>query len=130
MKAYGRVLIADDNDDIRKLLRLTLSNQDVELIETNTGKEALELVERMRPRLVLLDIMMPGEMDGLEVCRRIKTDCDLRHTKVVLVTSRGQQADIREGKSMGADKYLVKPFSPLQLIDTLRELLVWRDLAL
>lgn len=127
MNSYGRVLIADDSNDIRKLLRLTLANNGVQIIEANTGKQALELIERTRPRLALLDIMMPGEMDGLEVCRRIKADPDLRHTVVVLVTSRGQQADILEGRSAGADEYLVKPFSPLQLIDMLRQLLVPRS---
>lgn len=116
------ILIVDNNDVMRKLLSLTLKNKKVELVEARSGREAWQKVLFKRPKIVLLDIMMPGDMDGLEVCRRIKTDPALADTKVVLVTARGQQADIEEGKRNGADIYLVKPFSPLYLIDALREL--------
>jgi len=124
MKTVDRILIVDDNDDIRKLLRLTLDNADVELLEARSGMEALQIVQRVRPRLVLLDIMMAGEIDGLEVCRKIKADPMLFDTRVILVTSRAQQSDIRTGYQSGADMYLIKPFSPLQLIDSIRQLAI------
>ncbi len=94
----------------------------MELVEASSGKAAYEVVLLKRPCIVLLDIMMPGGIDGLEVCRRIKADPMLADTKIVLVTARGQQADIEEGKRAGADIYIVKPFSPLQLVDMLRQL--------
>lgn len=122
MKNIRCILIADDNSVMRRLLSLTLRNTKLELIEASSGKSAYEKVLLKRPEIVLLDIMMPGEMDGLEVCRKIKADPMLADTKVVLVTARGQQADIDEGKRSGADIYLVKPFSPLQLVDMLRSL--------
>lgn len=124
MKTVDRILIVDDNDDIRKLLRLTLDNADIELLEARSGMEALQIVQRVHPRLVLLDIMMAGEIDGLEVCRKIKADPMLFDTRVILVTSRAQQSDIRTGYQAGADMYLIKPFSPLQLIDSIRQLAI------
>jgi len=124
MKTVDRILIVDDNDDIRKLLRLTLNNADIELLEARSGMEALQIVQRVHPRLVLLDIMMAGEIDGLEVCRKIKADPMLFDTRVILVTSRAQQSDIRTGYQAGADMYLIKPFSPLQLIDSIRHLAI------
>lgn len=124
MKTVDRILIVDDNDDIRKLLRLTLDNADIELLEARSGMEALQIVQRVHPRLVLLDIMMAGEIDGLEVCRKIKADPMLFDTRVILVTSRAQQSDIRTGYQAGADMYLIKPFSPLQLIDSIRLLAI------
>lgn len=122
MKTLDCIMIVDDNEVMRKLLSLTLRNNKVEFVEARSGREAWEKVRLKRPKIVLLDIMMPGDMDGLEVCRKIKADPLLADTKVMLVTARGQLADREEGKRCGADFYLVKPFSPLHLIDALREL--------
>ena len=112
-----RVLITDDHADIRKLVRMTLDTADVEVYEADNAASALDLIYRIRPTVVLMDIMMPGEMDGLDACRQIKADADLARTIVIMLTARGQQADLDAGKSAGADAYLVKPFSPLELLD-------------
>ena len=112
-----RVLITDDHADIRKLVRMTLDMADVEVYEADNAASALELIYRIRPKVVLMDIMMPGEMDGLDACRQIKADADLARTIVIMLTARGQQADLDAGKTAGADAYLVKPFSPLELLD-------------
>jgi two-component system phosphate regulon response regulator PhoB len=112
-----RVLITDDNADIRKLVRMTLDMADVEVYEADNAASALDLIYRIRPTVVLMDIMMPGEMDGLDACRQIKADADLARTIVIMLTARGQQADLDAGKTAGADAYLVKPFSPLELLD-------------
>ena len=112
-----RVLITDDHADIRKLVRMTLDTADVEVYEADNAASALELIYRIRPKVVLMDIMMPGEMDGLDACRQIKADADLARTIVIMLTARGQQADLDAGKTAGADAYLVKPFSPLELLD-------------
>ena len=111
-----RVLITDDHADIRKLVRMTLDTADVEVYEADNAASALELIYRIRPKVVLMDIMMPGEMDGLDACRQIKADADLARTIVIMLTARGQQADLDAGKTAGADAYLVKPFSPLELL--------------
>ena len=113
-----RVLIVDDQVDIRKLVHMTLDIGDVEVFEADSGESALEMMHRVKPDIVLMDIMMPGEIDGLEACRRIKADPVLAGTLIAMLTARGQQADIDAGKAAGADAYLVKPFSPLQLLDT------------
>lgn len=111
-----RVVITDDQPDIRKLVRMTLDIGDFEIHEASTGPAALELIARIRPKIVLMDIMMPGEIDGLEACRRIKNDPALAGTAVVMLTARGQQNDLIAGEAAGADGYLVKPFSPLELL--------------
>ena len=111
------VLITDDQADIRKLVRMTLDMADVEVYEADNAASALDLIYRVRPKVVLMDIMMPGEMDGLDACRQIKADADLARTIVIMLTARGQQADLDAGKTAGADAYLVKPFSPLELLD-------------
>jgi two-component system, OmpR family, phosphate regulon response regulator PhoB len=118
-----RVLIVEDQPDIRKLIRMTLEFEDYEIHEAADGAYGLNLARATRPDIVLLDVMMPGELDGLQVCQSLKGDAATRHIKVVLLTARGQARDREAGQQAGADEYLVKPFSPLQLIETIERLL-------
>lgn len=118
-----RVLIVEDQADIRKLIRMTLEFENYEIHEASDGSFGLRMAQAIRPDVMLLDVMMPGELDGLQVCQRIKSDSSMSGTKVVLLTARGQQKDREAGEQAGADDYLVKPFSPLQLIETLEQLL-------
>ena len=115
----GRLLIVEDQPDIRKLIRMTLEFEGYDLLEAENGADGLRLAQTARPTIMLLDVMMPGELDGYQVCERVKKDPELAGTKVVLLTARGQAADLETGKRVGADAYLVKPFSPLELIDTI-----------
>lgn len=115
-----KVLIVDDHSDIRRLLAITLG-KDYELLEAEDGASALDIVRRHRPRVVLLDVMMPGEIDGLQVLEKIKNDPLNRGTLVAMVTARGQAADGDEARKRGADAYFVKPFSPLELVSWVRE---------
>ena len=117
-----RVLVVDDQPDIRKLVRMTLSIGDFSVYEADTGMSALAMASNIKPKIILMDVMMPGEIDGLEACLRVKADPELADTAVIMVTARVQQADIEVGKAAGADAYLAKPFSPLQLIDTIDKL--------
>ena len=119
-----RVLIVEDQADIRKLIRMTLEFEDHEIHEANDGATGLRMARDLQPDLMLLDVMMPGELDGLQVCHLIKDDPTTRHIQVVLLTARGQARDRELGREAGADEYLVKPFSPLQLIETIERLLV------
>lgn len=117
------VLVVEDQADIRKLVRMTLAIGQVDVHEADSGESGVRLAENLHPDLVLMDVMMPGEIDGYQACRQIKDNPKLAATAVVMLTARGQQSDLADGKAAGADAYLVKPFSPLQLLDTVNELL-------
>ena len=119
-----RILIVEDQSDIRKLIHMTLEFEDYEIHEAVDGQSGLRTARSVRPDLVLLVVMMPGETDGLEVCQAIKASPALAGVKVVLLTARGQARDREAGYRAGADEYLVKPFSPLNLISTIERLLV------
>jgi len=116
------ILVVDDHSDIRKLIRITIGNA-YEVLEAEDGVAALQVVRLKRPDLVVLDIMMPGEMDGLQVLDAIRADAELKHTQVIMVTARGQAKDFETGMSRGANAYLIKPFSPIQLVNSIKELL-------
>lgn len=113
------VLIVDDHADIRRLIRMTLEFENCQILEAADGESALLSAGATRPDVVLLDVMMPGQIDGLEVCRRMKADPALDGVQVILLSARGQARDREAGLKAGADLYMVKPFSPLQLIEHL-----------
>lgn len=117
-----RILLVDDHSDIRRLVRITLGKS-FEVLEAEDGSTALEIVRSQKPRLVVLDIMMPGEIDGLQVLNTIKSDPTLASTRVIMVTARGQAQDYDQGMKLGADAYFIKPFSPLQLVASIKEIL-------
>lgn len=112
-----RILIVEDQPDICKLIRMTLEFGDFEIHEANDGETGLNMARAIKPSIMLLDVMMPGLLDGYQVCTRIKQDPALRGIQVVMLTARGQASDLAAGEAAGADAYLVKPFSPLELID-------------
>jgi len=114
------LLIVDDRADNRKLLKLSLGHL-YAIIEAADAATAWELLLAHRPRGVILDVMMPGGMDGFELCAKIRADADLKGTYVLLLTARGQAADRERGHAVGADDYVVKPYSPLALLRTLEE---------
>lgn len=117
------ILIVDDHVELRKLVRMTLDFSDYELHEAEDGQRALELVKVIQPDLVILDVMMPGEIDGYQVCESIKKSGTEKIPYVMLLTARGQKVDLDEGDRVGADGYLVKPFSPLELIKNVKHML-------
>ena len=115
-----KVLVVDDQPEIRHLLSLTLG-ADYEVLAASDGTSALEAVRLHQPHAVLLDIMMPGQIDGLQVLSAIRTTESSRHTHVAMVTARGLAADYRLATELGADAYFIKPFSPLQMVNWLQE---------
>lgn len=117
-----KILLVDDHSDIRRLIRITLGKS-FEVLEAEDGATALEIVRRQKPSLVVLDVMMPGEMDGLQVLDAIKADPELVQTRVIMVTARGQARDYDDGMKRGADAYFIKPFSPLQLVAAIKDIL-------
>jgi CheY-like chemotaxis protein len=116
------VLIADDESSIRLLVHATIESDDYAVIEAADGAQAWALTQELKPALVLLDVQMPGQ-SGLEVLRSIKADPDLTATRVILLTSKAQERDIEVGLIAGADFYLTKPFSPLDLLTRVEEAL-------
>ncbi len=109
-----KLLIVDDEDGVRALVRMTLDNGLYEIIEASDGLEALDLAKEHHPDLVLLDVMLP-DLSGMDVCRKIKDDPDLASTTVVMLTARAQTADLGDAEEAGADGYFTKPFSPIAL---------------
>lgn len=118
-----KLLIVDDQPEIRNLLELTLGAENYEVHHANDWMTAMAMTKAIKPDLVLLDVMMPGEFDGLEVCRRIKADKDLSSTIVLIISARSQVTDRYKGMESGADDYLTKPFSPLALMEKVSLLL-------
>jgi DNA-binding response OmpR family regulator len=120
-----RALIVDDQPDIRKLIRLTLQfDEYFELFEADNGEDAWRMAQDLRPAVVLLDVMMPGALNGHQVCRSIKSHPVLSDaTKVVLITARAQASDREQGRDAGCDGYITKPFTPSHLLNTLDDVL-------
>jgi CheY-like chemotaxis protein len=120
-----RILIVDDQPDIRKLIKLTLQHLDnAEVFEADNGSDGYRLAQDLKPDLMLLDVMMPGELDGYQVCEKIKQDIALKgRTKVILLTARAQKEDQERGRVAGSDAYLTKAFSPLKLLDLVDDML-------
>lgn len=116
------IVMVEDNADLRELIRLTLSYDSYDLFESENADKAKPLIESLNPEFVLLDIMVPGEMDGIALCRWIKSNEALSETRIIILSAKGQAVDLQEGEKAGADAYLVKPFSPLKLMELLQSL--------
>ena len=116
-----RVLVVDDDELILEILRTILDLEEFDVVTAPDGDIALQVIDREKPDVVVLDVMMPG-MDGFEVCRTIKADPKTARTPVVLLTALDREEDRNAGKEAGADAFLTKPFSPLALIETLTSL--------
>jgi CheY-like chemotaxis protein len=116
------VLIADDQSSIRLLVRATIESDAYSIAEASNGDQAWSLIKELRPDLVLLDVQMPG-LSGLEVTRALRGDPSLAGTTVILLTADTMQAQVEAGLAAGADLYLTKPFSPLELLTVLEKAL-------
>jgi two-component system alkaline phosphatase synthesis response regulator PhoP len=116
------VLVADDDDDILLLVTTRLRRDGFEVVSARDGDEALALAREQRPDVAVLDIGMPG-LDGLELLERIRADDELRDMRVVLLTAKAQESDVRRGYTAGADLYVRKPFSPAELSTRVRKLI-------
>ena len=113
--AKKKILVVDDEKDILELLEYNLERQGFEILKTMTGEEALELVKRKNPDLIILDLMLP-DLDGLEVCKILKKDTKIASLPIIMLTAKGEESDIIVGLELGADDYITKPFSPKVLI--------------
>jgi len=113
-----QILIADDEPSLRMLVGATISSGDYDVIEAADGTEALALIEQHHPSIAILDVQMPGKT-GVEVTEIVKGTDTLKDTFVILLTSKSLDADRAAGLAAGADRYLTKPFSPMELLSVL-----------
>jgi len=118
----AKILIADDERDIRDLLTFTLRFAGHEVIPTANGEEAFHMAQKELPDLILLDVRMP-RMTGYEACEQIKADKKTQHIPVIFLSAKGQESEVQTGIEAGADEYILKPFSPDQLTDRVRVIL-------
>jgi two-component system phosphate regulon response regulator PhoB len=117
-----KILIVDDDPDIRSLYRLVLHQEGLDVVEAESGQEALSKVQAERPALVLLDIMMP-EMDGYEVCRQLRADPQTARLPVLMFSAKGTSDDRKNGMLVGADDFVTKSAGPRALVTRIRSLL-------
>ncbi|HVY58705.1 MAG TPA: response regulator [Xanthobacteraceae bacterium] len=117
-----RILVVEDQEDNRQILRDLLTNAGYEMVEAENGEEALAAAERQRPDLILMDIQLPV-LDGYEATRRLKADPTLRGTPVIVVTSYALSGDEDKAYAAGCDAYVTKPYSPRMLLAKIREFL-------
>lgn len=109
--AKENILIVDDEEDILELVRYNLSKEGYQITCVSSGEDGLKVARSAAPDLVVLDLMLPG-VDGLDVCKSLKGDSKTKHIPVIMLSAKGEEADIVTGLELGADDYLVKPFSP------------------
>ena len=117
-----QILVVEDEADIRELLRFNLEREGFSVLEAADGPQALDMARRHTPALVLLDVMLPG-LDGFEVCRRLGAQTETAHIPILMLTARGEEMDRVVGLSLGADDYVVKPFSVRELMLRVRAVL-------
>jgi DNA-binding response OmpR family regulator len=116
------ILIVDDELDVVVPIQFLMEQQGYSVMAAHRGEDALDLIYQYKPDLVLLDIILPG-IDGWEVCEIIRLNPNCRKVKIVFLTARGRNEEIAKGLALGADAYIVKPFSNALLVDTVKGLL-------
>jgi len=121
-KSKPKILVADDEDALRLLARETLDSENIEILEALDGAEALEIACRDHPVIILLDVAMPG-LTGFEVCEKLKSDPATANIVIVMLTAHGQSTDRERAASVGADHFMTKPFSPVQLLRLVGQIL-------
>jgi len=120
--AKERILVVEDEDDILELIQYNLEREGYQVLAVQSGEDGLLQAQKHKPELILLDIMLPS-MSGLDVCKSLKADPATAHIPVVIVSARGEEADIVAGLEVGADDYVTKPFSPRVLVARTRAVL-------
>ncbi len=121
--AKKRILVVDDEPFILKSLAFVLKKEGFDVDTAANGIEALEIIEHRKPDLIFLDVMMP-KMNGLELCKKMKDDPQLKDIYVIILTAKGQESDREKGMMIGADEYMTKPFSPSYVVKRVQDLLV------
>jgi two-component system alkaline phosphatase synthesis response regulator PhoP len=123
-----KVLVVEDEPDIRKLLHYNLAQEHFRVLEAEDGEQALKILKRDKPNLIILDLMLPG-LSGLEICRTLREHPETARLPILMLTAKAGEADKVIGLEMGADDYLAKPFSPREMLARVRALLRRADAA-
>lgn len=118
----AKILIAEDERDIRDLIAFTLRFAGYEVFAAGNGEEAVEMTSKVNPDLILMDVRMP-RMTGYEACRAIKSNVDVKDIPIVFLSAKGQESEIQQGLDAGAEDYLLKPFAPDQLTTRVKAIL-------
>lgn len=118
----AKILIAEDERDIRDLITFTLRFAGHEVVATSNGEEAYLKAQEVMPDLIMMDVRMP-RMTGYEACRRMKEHAELKPIPVVFLSAKGQESEVQAGLEAGAVEYILKPFAPIQLTDRVNALL-------
>jgi DNA-binding response OmpR family regulator len=118
-----KILVVDDEHNIRNILDFSLNAEGFAVLGAENGEDALQIAAGEAPDLVILDVMMPGTLDGFETCRRLKQDACTASIPVILLTARADSEDRAKGRAAGADAYITKPFSPQRVVDAVQGLL-------
>ncbi len=118
----AKILIAEDERDIRDLVAFTLRFAGHEVFAASNGEEAVELAPKVNPDLILMDVRMP-RMTGYEACKVLKADAQMKDIPVVFLSAKGQESEIQQGMEAGAEAYLLKPFAPDQLTTRVKDIL-------
>ena len=116
------VLVIEDEADLREVLSYNLKREGYRVVTSHSGTDGLRRVREEKPAIVLLDLMLP-DLDGVEICQRIRRDPDLRSTPIIMVTAKGDESDVVLGLGVGADDYVTKPFSPKELVARVKAVL-------
>ena len=119
----AKIVIAEDEPDIRELIAFTLRFAGHEVITGNNGEEGYELTKKERPDLAMFDVRMP-KMTGYDACKKVKADPEIAHIPVIFLSAKGQESEIEQGLAAGAEEYLLKPFAPDQLTERVKAVLV------
>jgi DNA-binding response OmpR family regulator len=122
----ARILIAEDERDIRELITFTLKFAGHEIYPTSNGEEAYQMASQVLPDLIILDVRMP-RMTGYEVCEQIKANTETKDIPVVFLSAKGQESEVKMGIQAGADEYILKPFSPEQLVERVKSILAGKN---
>jgi len=118
-----KILIVDDRQEVRELVEVTLRSNEYQSFQAESGEKAIQIAKAEKPDLIIMDVMMPGGMDGLETTRILKNDPETSKSIIIMLTAKGQLLDKEEGFKAGADDYFVKPFSPLDLLKKVDDVL-------
>lgn len=118
-----KILIVDDRLEVRELVEVTLRPGDYQILQAENAEKAIAVAKKEKPDLIIMDIMLPGGMDGLAATRILKNDPATRASTILMLTAKGQQVDREAGLDAGADDYFVKPFRPLELIKKVEAIL-------
>jgi CheY-like chemotaxis protein len=118
-----KILIVDDQSEIRELLDMTLKSDDYNIFQAESGQKAIDIAKKEKPDLIIMDIAIPGGTEGIEITRTLKNDPDTKNSKIIMLTGRGIDTNRKKSLDAGADDFFAKPFSPLALIKKVEEVL-------